>query len=291
MFGNETGAAAQEDLPPERRRLLAPTDRLCGITDVGQGRDHNEDTFAIAADGRLLIVADGMGGHAAGEVASALAVQIVTEFLTPERLSAIDSDPASAAAVLAEASQAAQAGVLEAAAGHAERNGMGTTVLAAYVAGDMLYTCHVGDVRGYVRSSAGLEQITRDHSTVGVLVRSGQITREEARVHPKKNEILQAIGLPAGIIPEINASKLSSGDRVLLCSDGLWEALSDEEISTVVDSEGSMRQRAIQLVDRANGAGGFDNITVVLYEHGGETLLDSAEGCPLMFHANGLCSS
>ncbi|MGH7816662.1 MAG: PP2C family protein-serine/threonine phosphatase, partial [Candidatus Binatia bacterium] len=157
--------------------------------------------------------------------------------------------------------------VLEAARGREECRDMGTTLILAYVRGDQLFTCHVGDVRGYVRSAGGFAQITQDHSLVGALVRAGAITPEQARAHPRRNEILQAVGLPGGIIPEVNARILDNGDRVLLCSDGLWESLSDTEICAVVDSRGSIRRRATQLVDRANTAGGWDNITVVLYEH------------------------
>jgi protein phosphatase len=100
---------------------------------------------------------------------------------------------------------------------------------------------------------------------VGALVQSGQLTPEEARVHPMKNEILQAIGMPCGVVPEFNTRTLANGDRVLLCSDGLWEALSETEIHSIVEWEGTMRQLATQLVDRANDAGGYDNVTVILY--------------------------
>jgi protein phosphatase len=109
--------------------------------------------------------------------------------------------------------------------------------------------------------------MTQDHSLVGALVQAGELTTEEARVHPRKNEILQAVGLAQGIVPDANTRTLNAGDCVLLCSDGLWEALADEEINSIMEWEGSMRQRAIQLVNRANAAGGQDNITVVLYEH------------------------
>jgi serine/threonine protein phosphatase PrpC len=196
-----------------------------------------------------------------------LAVEVVAQFFTAERRQAIDSDAEPIEPLLLEAFATAHSTVLEAGQSAEGRHDMGTTLILAYVHGDQLSTCHVGDVRCYVRTTAGLEQLTRDHSLVGALVQAGELTPEEARVHPRKNEILQAVGLSNGIVPEVNMRTLQNGDRVLLCSDGLWEALSDEEICTILDWEGSMRQRATQLVDRANEAGGHDNITVVLYEH------------------------
>ena len=144
---------------------------------------------------------------------------------------------------------------------------MGTTLLIGYVNGDTLHTCHVGDVRCYLHSGGALQQLTRDHSVVEMLVRAGEIPPEEARLHPRKNEILQAVGLPNRLFPSVASHRLAPGDRVLLCSDGLWEALSDGEIGVLLGWQGSMRQCAIQLVNRANEAGGNDNITVVLYEH------------------------
>lgn len=274
MLGNksdpesgESGTASAYTQENDRRRLVAPTDHLCAITDVGRVRDHNEDTFHVSEDGRLLIVADGMGGHEAGEVASALAVEVVAEFFATKRQQATDSSAESIELLLVEAFTTAHQEVLEAARSREGCRGMGTTLITACVHGDQLYICHVGDVRCYVRTATGLEQVTQDHSVVGALVLAGELTSEEARVHPRKNEILQAVGLSNGIIPEVSSRTLSNGDRVLLCSDGLWEALSDEEICAIVDWDGSMRQRAIQLVDRANEAGGHDNITVVLYQH------------------------
>ena len=250
-----------------RRRIVAPHAHLCAITDVGRERNHNEDTFAIADEGRLLVVADGLGGHAAGGVASALAVDTLVEYLAAERLNAVDRGEAEIEKVLIAAFEQADVKVREAAQSGTGRQGMGTTLIAARIRRDQLHTCHVGDVRCYVRNAEALRSVTQDHSIVGLLTRAGQLTPEEARVHPEKGTILQAIGTPMVLDPEVHSTPLHAGDLVLLCSDGLWEALSDEEINAILAWEGSMRQRATQLVDRANEAGGPDNITVVLYEH------------------------
>jgi protein phosphatase len=251
-----------------QRRVIAPTDYICAISDIGRARGHNEDTFYISNTGRLFMVADGMGGHNAGEVASSLAVEAVANFFESQSERILGSADELKESLLLQAFENAQQTVL---AGQKQEGcqGMGSTLILAYVRGDQLYTCHVGDVRCYIRTAAGLQQITRDHSVVGALVQAGEVTSNEARFHPRKNEILQAIGLPSGIVPEVNSIVLKNGDHVLLCSDGLWEALSDEEICSILNCEGSMRQRATQLVDRANEAGGRDNITVILYEHAG----------------------
>jgi len=248
-----------------RRKVVAPTDQFCGITDVGRVREHNEDAFHLSEDGRLLLVADGMGGHEAGEIASALAIEAAAQFVTAEQRKVIDAGIQPVEPLLMGALGAAHRKVIEASITSQGRRDMGSALILAYLKSDRVYTCHVGDVRCYVLSGATFQQITRDHSVVGALVQSGQLTPEEARVHPKKNEILQAIGMPCGVVPEVNTRPLENGDRVLLCSDGLWEALPEAEIHSIVEWEGTMRQLATQLVDRANCAGGYDNITVVLY--------------------------
>lgn len=144
---------------------------------------------------------------------------------------------------------------------------MGSATLAAYLDGDVLHICHVGDVRCYILSSGSLAQITEDHSAVSDLVRQHVLTKDQARTHQDRGRLQQAIGLTRGIKPDLNVRELKPGNRVLLCSDGLWESLPDDEIATVLGCDGSMRQLASVLVDRANSAGGEDNTTVVVYEH------------------------
>jgi protein phosphatase len=213
----------------------------------------------------MMIVADGMGGHEGGEVASALAVATMVQFLSPERRQAMKAGTEDVAPGLRGAVIAAHERVRE--QNHDGHDGMGATLLVAMVVGHELHTCHVGDVRCYLRTRSGFHQITRDHSVVGDLVSQGHLTPEQARLHPNKNEVLQAVGMPRELAPETSQRALDDGDCVLLCSDGLWEGLSDEEIGTILNWEGSVRQRATQLVDRGNDAGGRDNTTVVLYEH------------------------
>lgn len=251
----------------ENNPMEAFAPHIFALTDVGRVREHNEDAYHVSNDGNLFVVADGMGGHEAGEVAAALAIEAINEFLPPERLS-LAVEQGDVGSLLLEAVRDADNRVFEANRSRDEGKEMGCTLAVGYVSGSELVTCHVGDVRCYVSVGGTLRQITRDHSFVGALVEAGQLTPDEARIHPRKNEVLQAIGMPSGVVPDVNRVDLATGDRILLCSDGLWEALADQDIQTILTSDGTVRQLATQLVDRANGAGGSDNITVVLFEVG-----------------------
>jgi protein phosphatase len=245
------------------RIVVSSASHVCAISDVGRVRDHNEDAFHVSPTGDWFVVADGMGGHEAGEVAAGLAIQAIVERLA--RASLETTDPAEAASRLLEAVAGAHSAVHEVNRRRAPGSEMGCTLAVCHVA-DELVTYHVGDVRCYLLRGGALRQVTRDHSTVAALVEAGRLTAEEARVQASKNEVLQAIGMPAGVRPEITRADVAPGDRVLLCSDGLWEALCHDDIQSIVASDGTVRQLATQLVDRANSAGGHDNITVVLYE-------------------------
>jgi serine/threonine protein phosphatase PrpC len=261
-----------------RGRLSAPSHRLCAVTDVGKCRSNNEDRYSLSADSRLWIVADGMGGQAAGEVASALAIKAISESMES---SGPDSGTVtglsignSLVAAFATAQDCVSAHVLE----NDGCKGMGCTAIAGVMDGDVLHICHVGDVRCYHLSEGEFKRLTNDHSWVWEkLVMTGLLTPEQARSHPERGKVTRGIGLArqSGVEPDLISVNLKPGDRVLLCSDGLWEALADDEIAAVVGSDGSMRQLASVLVDRANAAGGEDNITVILYEHGG-----AAQGSP-----------
>jgi protein phosphatase len=248
------------------RKLSAPAPWLCGITDIGKRRSSNEDRYFLSADGALWIVADGMGGHAAGEVASALTIDAIVASMGSMGWQAPEMD-SSLSDRLLTAFRAAQDLVSERSLNDENCRGMGSTAIAGMIDGEALHICHVGDVRAYHCSDERFTRVTNDHSLVWELVMSGWLTSDEARLHPQRAKITQAIGTLKGIKPEISKVILKPRDRVLLCSDGLWEALTDQDIHTIVRSEGSMRELASVLVDNANAAGGEDNITAVLYEH------------------------
>jgi len=242
-----------------RRSLSAPAQWLCAVTDIGKERRSNEDGYFLSADCRLWVVADGMGGHAAGELACTLTIQAIAETM---------DDGTRAPASLIEAFADAQQRVAVRGQIDAECQGMGSTAIAGVVHDEALHLCHVGDTRGYHFSQGQLRRLTNDHSLVWNLVRSGLLTPDQARIHPQRGRITQAIGMRAGLKPDITSVALKPGDRVLLCSDGLWEGLPDHDIGTIVGSNGSMVELASMLVDKANAASGQDNITAVLYEHG-----------------------
>jgi protein phosphatase len=228
-------------------------------TDVGRVRAGNEDSLF---NGRTVFaVADGLGGHAGGEVASAAAVA---------PLAALDgrgfADPAEAAEALAGAVRQANAAILDQAAGDPGLWGMGTTLTAAAVAGDHhLQLAHVGDSRAYLLRDGSLEQLTTDHTVVGELVRRGRLSPEQAAVHPERSILTRAVGLdPRVPVDTPDPLELAAGDQVLLCSDGLTETVPDAAIAELLSAPGDGDAACRSLIDAANAAGGPDNTTVVL---------------------------
>jgi len=258
------GPSTEHEEAAANRTMLSSQPHVCAITDVGRVRDHNEDLFYVSPDCTWFAVADGMGGHEAGEVAADLAIKAIVEHLTAERL-ATAAGQGEISSLLLEAVSAAHILVREENRKREDDKEMGCTLVIGSLSG-ALVTCHVGDSRCYVLHEGVLQQVTHDHSAVGALVEAGELTEEEARIHPDKNVVLQAIGTSGGIFPDVNSAKLLPGDRILLCTDGLWEELSHTDLQAIVASDGTMRQLATQLADRANDAGGYDNITAILYE-------------------------
>jgi serine/threonine protein phosphatase PrpC len=232
-------------------------------SDVGRARSGNEDSYFCGR--AVFAVADGLGGHQGGEVASAAAVA---------PLAALDgrelATPAEAAEALAAAIQEANSAILERAAGDPSLWGMGTTMTAAAITADgHLQLAHVGDSRAYLLRDGALEQLTTDHTVVAELVRRGRLTPELAAVHPERSILTRAVGLdPRVPVDTPDPLDLRPGDQYLLCSDGLTEAVPDattaELLSTNEDGEAACRS----LIDAANEAGGPDNITVVLVRVG-----------------------
>jgi PPM family protein phosphatase len=249
------------------RTLSAPERWLCAVTDIGKLRANNEDAYLLSPSGGLWIVADGMGGHAAGEVASALTVEAIADAIDATDASPPSAGPAGHRIRLLEAFAHANARVFSRGLANKECEGMGSTAIAGLMNGEALHLCHVGDARGYHLSKGKFRRITNDHSLVWQLVMSGLLNPEQARLHPHRGRVTQAIGM-ASVKPEVTSLTLKTADRVLLCSDGLWEALPEPEIGNIVASSGSMLELASMLVDRANTESGKDNITAILYEHG-----------------------
>jgi protein phosphatase len=237
-----------------------------GITDTGRRRENNEDYLLIRPERRIFIVADGMGGHNAGEVASAEAVRAVDEFFTPEIITRMDSDPSSIGPLMIDAFHHANRHVNELANQSPEYKGMGCALIMAFMTGDTLHTCHVGDVRCYIVGPSAIQQLTNDHTEIARMVREGTMTPEEARASKLRSFLTQAVGQMAVLDPELHHYQLGDGDLVLLCSDGLWDMLPDCRIQEIVSETTGIDNICTNLIAEANDAGGHDNVTVVVFE-------------------------
>lgn len=223
-------------------------------SDVGCVRNHNEDSYLVASP--LFCVCDGMGGHAAGEVASAIAVETIAK-----------TGPKTAdAAQLGAAIEAANAAIIEAAVNGVGRSGMGCTATAAVIDGTTLAIAHVGDSRAYLLHEGTLIRVTRDHSYVEELVDAGEITADEARVHPNRSVITRALGSDPAMYADHFTLNVEEGDRLILCSDGLSSMIPDGEIERVAQQSSTAQICTDNLVDAALAAGGSDNVTVVVVD-------------------------
>ena len=252
---------------------------VCGASNVGLVRDHNEDTYVIAdlhsgeisspcartdipipQDGLLMLVCDGMGGHAAGEVAARVAADSIKHRLVEEG-SAVTRHPSeSLEAAVADANQAVRAEV----AAHPEQKGMGTTCTAALVLPKSLIVANVGDSRAYLYRDSQLQPLTRDQSVVSQLLESGVLRPENVEHHPLRHVLLQAIGTSPQVEPAITEVALQAGDRILVCSDGLHGCVSAEQIASTLHDTPDVAQATRMLVDLALRAGGPDNVTVLV---------------------------
>jgi len=221
-------------------------------TDVGRVRDGNEDAYLVNDEMGLIAVADGMGGHRAGEVASATALEALRAAITSGR-------------PLRESIEDANEAVFTKSLTDTSLRGMGTTLTAGtLVAGGTVLVGHVGDSRAYLLHDGELHQVTDDHSLVEELVREGKLTADEAAVHPQRSIITRALGVDASVEVDVYPVQLTPGDRLLLCSDGLTGMVQPDDIAATLRRENDPARAATQLVDAANAAGGEDNITVVV---------------------------
>ena len=274
-LGKTPEPASGSSSPP----VVAPAQprfKVGWATDVGEVRRHNEDAALVvtaAHDGDgviqtfgLLVLADGMGGHRSGEVASSLAVRVtahhvVHQFYLPTLTSQEhDTHQPALNEVLVDAVRAANSAVA------GQVSGGGTTLTCALILGSRAYIAHVGDSRAYVVTEEGLDQITHDHSLVDRLVELGQLTHDEAASHPQKNVLYRAVGQSGVLEVDTYVRTILDGQRLLLCSDGLWGMVSEAEIVDIVMASSSPQAACKSLVAAANRAGGRDNITAIMVE-------------------------
>lgn len=262
-----------------------------GHTDVGRTREHNEDSFIIAdfgtddasrpeaqrsyragPRGALFMVADGLGGAAAGEVASELAVNTVHEELRARWVRGAGRGPEEFAAALKAAAEAANGRIYSYAIEHPESRGLGTTATLAGLLGDTLYLAQVGDSRAYLVRDGVARQLTRDQSLMQRLVDAGELTQDEAERSERRNIILQALGPEPSVKIDLTHQRLKRGDVLVLCTDGLSGLVRADEIAEVITEMPDLAAACHELVDRANEYGGPDNITVVAARFEGEGL-------------------
>ncbi|HVE80109.1 MAG TPA: Stp1/IreP family PP2C-type Ser/Thr phosphatase [Gemmatimonadaceae bacterium] len=276
---------------PNRKRAGDVIVHVFGRTDVGRTREHNEDAFVVAdlstgnatlqpevrthvvgELGSLFMVADGMGGAAAGEIASAMAVETILEELRRLWAGASRKDPDTFASALREATVVANGKIHGFATSHPEYRGMGTTATIAGILGDTLYLAQVGDSRAYLVRDGAARQITKDQSLMQKLIEAGEITEEEAEQSERRNIILQALGPEGAIKVDLTSQQVRRGDTLILCSDGLSGQVRKEEIAQIAAQERDLTALCRRLIDRANELGGPDNITVVAARFDGDGL-------------------
>jgi PPM family protein phosphatase len=242
---------------------VRPGIELANLTDIGCHRTENQDYYGYAEPdsdeefakrGRLAVVADGMGGHQGGRAASVLAVDVV-------RQAYFESEAQEPPSALASALAGAHAAIQTCAEENPELTGMGTTCTAVALQNGQVHYVHVGDSRLYLVRDSSISQLTRDHSYVNRLLDQGILTPEEAAVHPNRNVLTAALGMPGDVPAEVGDLMLQKGDLLLLCTDGLHGPVHDEEMLAVV-TENPPREACEKLIEMAKARGGFDNITL-----------------------------
>ena len=239
----------------ERKSPVAVVPTYFGSrTEIGNVREHNEDSLTVLPP--LFAVADGMGGHEAGEVASEIAINTLND-LAPQTTDA---------EALARAVVAANLNVIKAPSQGIGREGMGTTLTAAILDKERLIIAQVGDSRAYLLHNGSLQQLTRDHSLMADMIEAGQLTEAEARVHPNRSVITRAIGSDPHMQPDLYELNVETGDRLLLCSDGICTMIEDSAIASIMRHAPSAQECADELVEAALAAGGYDNATAVVVD-------------------------
>lgn len=233
------------------------------LTDRGKVRQHNEDAVGVFQNevGLLAIVADGMGGHLAGDVASGMTIAM---FETLWKEAENVETPDAAEKWLKENIKKVNKALHEHALAHPNCSGMGTTFVGVICTSSFATIGHIGDSRCYLYNNDGFKQVTEDHSLVNELVRSGQISKEDAEHHPRKNVLLRALGTEDTVSMDLKTVILEEEDQLLLCSDGLSNKVSDDELGAALKAEASLKQVVTELVELANKNGGEDNISVII---------------------------
>ncbi len=245
---------------------------VSGQSHVGMKRNHNEDNYLVLPEERLFVVADGMGGHSSGEVASKIAIDEMGEFF---RMTSQDQDITWPYKMdkarnydenrLAIGVKLANMRIFEKASADSKFKGMGTTIVGVYFARDNeVVVAHVGDSRVYFYREGSLKQVTEDHSLLNDYLKAKKLTPEEIEAFPHKNVIVRALGMKDNVIVDVNRVEPREGDIFLLCSDGLSGMVTDAQMQTVLQNQPDIEKACAQLIDAANANGGNDNVTCIL---------------------------
>jgi protein phosphatase len=242
------------------------TELVFGATDIGRVREKNEDYCLINRQKHLYIVSDGMGGHNAGEIASQNAAKTVEAYFTSSLLRKLPRNPGIIQDEINSSVKRAHQRLHELADGNPQYSGMGCTIVVALIVGNALHIGHVGDSRAYLSDDTELNLLTTDHTFVMELVKKGKMRMEDIKTSAMKNHLSQALGVPAFVSPDYSRHILKKGDKILLCTDGLWGAISEEEIFETLRLKKTQKQIVLELIHQANRAGGHDNITCVMIE-------------------------
>jgi len=240
---------------------------LFGRTDTGRTRPNNEDSFVILPEASIMMVADGMGGHNAGEVASRAAIESMVRMV--EQQSALKKSGSNQEEIrhtLIHDLRETNNKIMLMARENEAYSGMGSTFIIGFVNRGHLFTCHVGDVRAYLLTSQEFRQLTNDHTYIAEFSRNGGTTKDSAAPSPKmtRHVVSRAIGFPFPEDPECSTNPISKGDRVLLCSDGLWSMLPDPQLALILQEATTPEEACDRMIAEANQAGGKDNITAIV---------------------------
>ncbi len=231
-------------------------------TDRGLKRSNNEDAVFVIPEDKVYMIADGLGGYNSGEVASGKTVSILADFIKERPISEVRGAE-KICAYIVDAIKSVNKDVWELANSKDDYKNMATTLVFVYINRNNAYIANVGDSRAYLYRNGKIIQLTEDHSIVADKVAAGELTKEEARLHPDRNKLTRAVGVEPDVVPNVYEIKLEAEDLILLCTDGLYSELCDEQIAGILDLKKNMSEICTDLVTEANRVGGNDNITVV----------------------------
>jgi PPM family protein phosphatase len=249
-----------------KKLFVVPRQRISsfGITHTGKIRKRNEDNYMILSDRNIFVVADGMGGHNAGDLASLAALEAFERYFSKESIRKIKGNHEEIRHFMIKGFYCINDTIIKMAAEHESRSGMGCTLVSGLIDGEFLHTCHVGDSRCYVANKERLEQITTDHSAIVAYHQNGHNGSPFTANNIPRQVITRAIGFPFLEDPEYHSQTIYPGNRLLFCSDGLWSMVEDKLVHEILLQSETAEQAGHNLVTRANDAGGTDNITAVV---------------------------